>query len=1495
MSERMKVIGVDESQHREDLADNLRRLRALLGEPEDKVEARRSGSPSVLSVRELRAIGAAQRQRLQHSTKMEGADALAVGRGTQQGSTDEGVQQETAADELGAQGNVLLRDLAKTLFSSMQFRAQNEFLLLAFRKWKTVSGESVLAGYLGATVLIQCSLRRTLAITEAAERRRLRDNQDRHAKRVVEGVVQRRQATALTLQRWIRGESGRRRAQRRRCLLQATRMVQRAVRQKNARARARRWRKEQRRVREAEEEEERREREFREKLRAEVAAKVEAQATREALFEQRCRDLQERFRREGAVTRIQAVWRSRVLKRNLSALVRIGKRTRAIRIQRAARVYLAKEELHKRKEAFLIRYADEIASAIKIQSIVRRKIAWNRVDEMRFQRSKEQLVSTMDAERALRNRLIEVPRIKAVAARKGAVLSAQTKGKPYIIDPVALKIVLADKRRAMNPWQESTDRKAATKIQALFRSHRQVVRIRRMMVQRRRQDAETRRKAQYTAANSLQRVFRGRRARVEAKSRRYGLRAVRVQKVWRGFLGKRAAADRRQRVQAATVLQRRLRGAQARSLAARMRREAVTTSAPAIAVQATARRYLARRRRNKLVKAKQIEWEMTTMAKEMSRFCAERARLRVIVEGAAASTCRGDGVTQFIFRKIAVKRSGEEGSGSFRLEGRAFNKLFASTPGVCNSSFLATDVDLVFARVKDKDEKTLTYAQFAAALNVVAATLFPKTKQFRDFLAFKAKAARLLELVEGKVLKAPGATEYRRFCQKAGERFVFRSASKIQATSRAYLGRKRFRQKQLESDKVARTALESLEVVKLQASGHKDKRYCARCRAIRLARAKISKFIDPTTHLHYWLNPTTGVTTWTKPKVFGAADVEQAMMVATSKTEHLVKCSVCDVRPVRRMCTSCRDSYCEECFQALHGRGKRRVHVAPVIHMCCVCNYQHATRICETCTFKTSTTSAYCDVCFFNKHPGLDNLSKAEAAAIEEGRGGGGGGGAKAWSLTAAKKQEGWNHRHVTDGIANIPWTPLVVTCVECRRYAARWLCDDCEEVYCVGCYAFVHRHGAKVNHGAEKLPYYPAGLHMEYAMACRKRSRKERDEEARTLWLEDQARAKERAAVRIQARWRGKIGRIEGLAHLKAGRARHRAEWRQRKRDDRKRNALWYEALDLAGLAPRLASDRLDEQVLKRVPRRARARPRKYIALNREDDAWVEGKLDGRKARKLPTLTLQTPGLRLRRHFTTCFDFGTVDELKDQAKRGGIRLPGGHTVKTGHRCIYTDPAYVMGDFVKPKNIIRVQGELFKVETVEADRIRVDRVWNKRGSKRVLLYKMVLNPRQKLLLGASRVFWSSQAVQYGIQVTLVLEEDVINRMLRKAAKYYKRKRRKRLYTLAKKTLKKTEENVGSLKLKLNIAQFGLDNSLLSGDLDGENKAAAADDSAPETAESALAWIEVVNETTGRPRWRNTVTGEESSVPPKGMANIEKMTNDLEKQKEMLRAKKAKKR
>ena len=54
--------------------------------------------------------------------------------------------------------------------------------------------------------------------------------QARQAKNALELAVQRRQASALKLQKWIRGGSGRRRASEMRRLLQATRMVQKAVR-----------------------------------------------------------------------------------------------------------------------------------------------------------------------------------------------------------------------------------------------------------------------------------------------------------------------------------------------------------------------------------------------------------------------------------------------------------------------------------------------------------------------------------------------------------------------------------------------------------------------------------------------------------------------------------------------------------------------------------------------------------------------------------------------------------------------------------------------------------------------------------------------------------------------------------------------------------------------------------------------------------------------------------------------------------------------------------------------------------------------------------------------------------------------------------------------------------------------------------------------------------------------------------------------------------------
>lgn len=52
---------------------------------------------------------------------------------------------------------------------------------------------------------------------------------------------------------------------------------------------------------------------------------------------------------------------------------------------------------------------------------------------------REQLVSTLDAERALRPHKRKVPLLRAVAKREG-IMAASAKGEPYIVDTVALKV-----------------------------------------------------------------------------------------------------------------------------------------------------------------------------------------------------------------------------------------------------------------------------------------------------------------------------------------------------------------------------------------------------------------------------------------------------------------------------------------------------------------------------------------------------------------------------------------------------------------------------------------------------------------------------------------------------------------------------------------------------------------------------------------------------------------------------------------------------------------------------------------------------------------------------------------------------------------------------------------------------------------------------------------------------------------------------------------------
>ncbi|RYG66809.1 hypothetical protein EON64_08895 [archaeon] len=42
-------------------------------------------------------------------------------------------------------------------------------------------------------------------------------------------------------------------------------------------------------------------------------------------------------------------------------------------------------------------------------------------------------------------------------------------------------------------------------------------------------------------------------------------------------------------------------------------------------------------------------------------------------------------------------------------------------------------------------------------------------------------------------------------------------------------------------------------------------------------------------------------------------------------------CVECEAKPALRRCRQCKDQYCEDCYEALHAKGKRRVHTYAAI------------------------------------------------------------------------------------------------------------------------------------------------------------------------------------------------------------------------------------------------------------------------------------------------------------------------------------------------------------------------------------------------------------------------------------------------------------------------------------------------------------------------------------------------------------------------------------
>lgn len=140
------------------------------------------------------------------------------------------------------------------------------------------------------------------------------------------------------------------------------------------------------------------------------------------------------------------------------------------------------------------------------------------------------------------------------------------------------------------------------------------------------------------------------------------------------------------------------------------------------------------------------------------------------------------------------------------------------------------------------------------------------------------------------------------------------------------------------------------------------------------------------------------------------------------------------------------------------------------------------------------------------------------------------------------------------------------------------------------------------------------------------------------------------------------------------------RSQWKKRNEDDKIRRRLWYRWKDRSGKAQELDSDTIEERVLKTLKPKLRRKARYYIDQNLSDDGHFAHLRDNVKKRP-----------------RTGFEVGALEDLKMQAKYGGVKLPGTFTIEEGGRQVTTSVDLKCQAHVKEWDRIRIGKYVFDV------------------------------------------------------------------------------------------------------------------------------------------------------------------------------------------------------
>jgi hypothetical protein len=167
------------------------------------------------------------------------------------------------------------------------------------------------------------------------------------------------------------------------------------------------------------------------------------------------------------------------------------------------------------------------------------------------------------------------------------------------------------------------------------------------------------------------------------------------------------------------------------------------------------------------------------------------------------------------------------------------------------------------------------------------------------------------------------------------------------------------------------------------------RQFVHRRRAVRRAQVFLIRY-DPHDGAGYWYNPSTGVSSWTKPKILGSFD-SRVISLPPPGLEVIVKCSSC-AKAAAVNCVECEDSYCKLCFESMHCKGSRVSHRYQRIPYCSYCRFQMAAKSCASCVMQRPRAGSlqalmrpyerglYCDSCYASAHDEAERARERQGA-----------------------------------------------------------------------------------------------------------------------------------------------------------------------------------------------------------------------------------------------------------------------------------------------------------------------------------------------------------------------------------------------------------------------------------------------------------------------------------------------------------------------------------